>query len=66
MENKMILTKNTLLYFLNNEFGNSCNFEVTTVLNNNSGWTGHVIIKETNNCNEDCKYLKQLNNSLSC
>ena len=43
---KMILDKNTLLVYLINELGNN-SVEVTTILDEDGCWTGHLVIKET-------------------
>ena len=60
MEDKMIMTKNTMLYYLMNELGN-VNLEVTTVLTENGSWSGHIIIKQTDlEATDDVVYLRDL------
>ena len=62
MERKMILSKNTLLYYIMNEFGNNSdiNLEVTEHLDDQGGWTGKISISSTETANQDDAYLTLL------
>lgn len=58
----MILSKNTLLYYIMNEFGNNSdiNLEVIEHLDDQGGWTGKISISSTEAANQDDAYLTLL------
>ena len=58
----MILSKNTLLYYIMNEFGNNSdiNLEVIEHLDEQGCWTGKISISNTEAANQDDAYLTLL------
>ena len=66
MERKMILSKNTLLYYIMNEFGNNSdiNLEVTEYLDERGCWTGKISIASIDRSNQDRAYLTSLTKAI--
>ena len=57
---RMILSKATLLFFLNNELGGQKNIEVNIPLGENGEWIGRVDLKQTTAPNKDEEYLAEV------